>query len=113
LRPLVAEFAAEHAVSDRQFVQLLCGLRICFPSVGITVSTRESRRFRDAILPMGVTRMSAGVSTAVGGHGGEPSTSQFEIADERDLGQMKADLLRLGYQAVMHDWSHRLQTTGT
>lgn len=57
---------------------------------------------------MGVTKISAGVSTAVGGHIGDGSTSQFEIADPRTLEQIKADLHKMGYQPVMHDWSNRL-----
>lgn len=113
MRPLVASFDVEHEVSDRQFVQLLTAFRIAFPTVGITVSTRESRRFRDAVLPMGVTRMSAGVSTAVGGRASEGSTTQFEIADTRTVDDMRHDLLRMGYQPVMHDWHHgMLSSTG-
>ncbi|MBD3241481.1 MAG: 2-iminoacetate synthase ThiH [Chitinivibrionales bacterium] len=108
IRPLVSTFPIEHEVNDRRFVQLLTALRIFYPTAGITVSTRESRRFRDAVLPMGVTRMSAGVSTAVGGRASEGSTTQFEIADTRDVARMRADLLRMGYQPVMHDWHHSL-----
>jgi 2-iminoacetate synthase len=108
MRPLVADFAVEHAVNDRLFVQMLTAFRICFPTAGITMSTRESGVFRDAVLPMGVTRMSAGVSTAVGGRATPGSTTQFEISDTRDVARMKADLLRMGYQPVMHDWHHSL-----
>jgi 2-iminoacetate synthase len=108
IRPLVGDFPIEHPVTDREFVQLLTAYRIAFPTIGITVSTREAAPFRDAILPMGVTKMSAGVSTAVGGHTGKSATGQFEIADTRSVDEMKADLLRMGYQPVMHDWSHRL-----
>ncbi len=108
MRPLVREFAIEHPVDDRRFVQILTALRIVFPTVGIVISTRESQRLRDAVLPMGVTRMSAGVSTAVGGRAGKASTGQFQIADTRDVGRMKTDLLRMGYQPVMHDWHHAL-----
>lgn len=107
MRPLVADFPIDYPVSDKLFVQLLTALRIAFPTVGITVSTRESRAFRDAILPMGVTKMSAGVSTAVGGRsGGHASTAQFEIADTRTVEQMRSELQHMGYQPVMHDWHH-------
>ena len=104
MRPLVAEFEVACPVSDRAYVQLLTAFRLVFPTIGITVSTRESQEFRDNILPLGITRMSAGVSTAVGGHAGEASTAQFEIADTRSVDQMRLDLMRLGFQAVMHDW---------
>jgi 2-iminoacetate synthase len=52
--------------------------------------------------------MSAGVSTAVAGHTGRDATPQFEIADGRSVAEMKEDLLRLGFQPVMHDWNASL-----
>jgi 2-iminoacetate synthase len=52
-----------------------------------------------------VTKMSAGVSTSVGSHSDEPSTSQFEIADTRSVDEMKSDLIKMGFQPVMHDWN--------
>lgn len=110
LRPLAGDFETEWLVDDRRFVQMMTALRIYMPSAGITVSTRESESFRNSILPLGVTKMSAGVSTAVGGHGANPSTSQFEIADTRSLERMKTDLKRFGFQPVLHDWnSHYLR----
>ncbi|NLW31644.1 MAG: 2-iminoacetate synthase ThiH [Fibrobacter sp.] len=107
LRPLSGEFHSEYIISDQKMVKMLTALRNFLPSAGITISTRESPEFRDAILPMGVTKMSAGVSTAVGGHTQNPSTVQFEIADRRDVTTMKSDLLEKGYQPVMHDWNNR------
>ncbi len=111
LRPMVREFDPYSKVSDKLYVQMLVAARLFLPRCGITVSTRESTEFRNAIAPLGVTKMSAGVSTAVGGHGMESgSTSQFEIADNRTLAEMRRDLAGLGFQAVMHDWnSHYLQ----
>lgn len=108
LRPQAGEYVAQNVVSDRQYVRMLVAMRLFLPFAGITVSTRESESFRSAIIPLGVTKMSAGVSTAVGGHTGDASTSQFEIADVRTLEQVKADLQNLGYQPVMHDWSSKL-----
>jgi len=108
LRPLAGEFDSPHSLDDRQFVQFLTATRLYLPFAGITVSTRESAEFRNAILSIGVTKMSAGVSTSVGSHSGNPSTSQFEIADTRSVEQMKTDLHKMGFQAVMHDWSNQL-----
>jgi 2-iminoacetate synthase len=106
LRPQAGEFSTEHMVSDRQFVQMLAAMRLFLPSAGITLSTRESERFRNAVLPIGITKISAGVSTAVGGHSGDcSSTAQFEIADSRSVLQVKSDLLKSGFQPVMHDWN--------
>jgi 2-iminoacetate synthase len=109
LRPMVAGFVPPYPVDDRLFVQILTAIRLFIPRCGITISTRESREFRNAIAQIGVTRMSAGVSTAVGGHGGEAlSAAQFEIADIRSLDEMRSDLAGMGFQAVMHDWNSRL-----
>jgi 2-iminoacetate synthase len=105
LRPQAGEYLSEYIVSDRQFVQMLAAMRLFLPSVGITLSTRESEQFRNAVLPIGITKISAGVSTSVGGRAGGHSTSQFEIADSRSVAQVKSDLLKLGFQSVMHDWN--------
>lgn len=108
LCPLAGAFETPYMITDRQFVRMITAFRLFLPTVGITISTRESAAFRAAVLPMGVTKMSAGVSTEVGGHSGEGSTAQFEIADTRGVAAIKADLLAAGYQAVMHDWSSQL-----
>ncbi|HUI90977.1 MAG TPA: 2-iminoacetate synthase ThiH [Chitinivibrionales bacterium] len=106
LRPMVRDFEPYCKVSDRQYVQLLLAARLFLPRCGITVSTRESKPFRNAIAPLGVTKMSAGVSTAVGGHAaGAVSTPQFDIADVRSLEEMKKDLVALGFQPVLQDWN--------
>ena len=107
IRPLTGEFSAPYPIDDAQFVQTILATRLFLGTVGITISTRESARLRNALLPLGVTKMSAGVSTAVGGHSSAPSTTQFEIADSRTVDAMKADLLSLGYQPVMQDWNSR------
>ena len=108
LRPQAGNFTSTHFINDRQFVKMLTALRIFLPSVGITLSTRELPSFRNAVLPLGVTRMSAGVSTSVGGHSGYDSTPQFEIADNRDVPTICNDLLNAGFQPVMHDWNFAL-----
>ena len=106
LRPMVRDFEPYCKVSDRLYVQMLVAARLFLPRCGITVSTRESKQFRNAIAPLGVTKMSAGVSTAVGGHAKNiPSTAQFDIADARSLDEMKTDLAALGFQPVLQDWN--------
>jgi 2-iminoacetate synthase len=75
------------------------------PRLGITISTRESARFRDRLLPLGVTRMSAGSCTAVGGRTDKASsTGQFDISDERSAPEMVDMLRRAGWQPVFKDW---------
>ena len=91
-------------VSDRDLVQAMTALRIFLPRLSVTISTREAPDFRDNILPLGVTRMSAGVSTAVGGHAKPGDTGQFEISDGRSVDEVCRMLRARGYQPVFKDW---------
>jgi len=104
MRPHAGAFQPARPVSDRELVQAMTALRIFLPRLSITISTRETPEFRDNILPLGVTRMSAGVSTAVGGHAKAGQTGQFEISDSRSVAEMTAKLQSLGYQPVFKDW---------
>ena len=105
MRPHAGAFQPDYPVNDRNLVQILTALRIFLPRVGITISTREDKNFRNNILRLGVTKMSAGSSTSVGGRISEDEkTGQFEISDERSVAQMAADLKNLGYQPVFKDW---------
>ena len=99
-------------VSDVNFVQIITALRCFLPQCGITLSTREPAWLRDRLIPLGVTRVSAGVSTAVGGHASQRQPAdtvneekpQFAIADERSVAEMADALYRMGYQPVFADW---------
>ena len=104
--PHEGEFEVTHGVDDRHLVQYVTALRCFLPSAGITCSSRESAFMRDHLVPLGVTRVSAGVSTAVGGRATEDlhNPGQFEITDHRSLEQMMADLSANGYQPVLKDW---------
>lgn len=105
LRPHVGSLWQQSDVSDRHFVQILLALRLFLPRVGITISTRERAGFRDRLIPLGVTKMSAGSCTKVGGRlHQEANTGQFDISDERDVPTMKAAIERLGYKAILKDW---------
>jgi 2-iminoacetate synthase len=106
------EFKPDFTVDDRTFVQYMTALRLFMPGAGITVSTRESAPFRNAILPLGPTKMSAGVSTAVGKSSGQVSDAQFEIADGRSVEEMKKDLLSYGFQPIIVDWNYILCSGG-
>lgn len=70
LRPCAGEFQALTLMTDRELVQLTCAFRIMFPDVGIVLSTRESPRLRDGLIPLGVTMVSAGSHTEPGGYTG-------------------------------------------
>ena len=105
MRPHVGGYPPGCIVEDRHIVQAMTALRLFMPRVGITISTRESARFRDRLLPLGVTRMSAGSCTAVGGRTDKAgSTGQFEISDERSVPEMVSMLRNAGWQPVFKDW---------
>ena len=104
--PHEGEFEVQHPVDDRHFAQYVAALRCFLPRSCITCSTRESAYMRNHLLALGVTRISAGVSTKVGGRSTAPQDNpgQFEITDKRSLTAVCEDLANLGYQAVLKDW---------
>lgn len=108
MRPQEGEYTPQHPVSDKELAQLVIAFRLIFPSVGITMSTREPKNIRDGLVPLGVTKVSAGVSTSVGGHSEGESSTQFEIADNRSVEEMSASLKSHGFQPVMHNWNLKL-----
>ena len=100
-------------VGETQLCQVLCAYRIFLPFVGITVSSRESARFRDGIVKIAATKVSAGVSTGVGDHedkytgkavGEEAGDEQFEINDDRSFDKMYEDIEKGGLQPVLNDY---------
>ena len=100
-------------VHERQLCQILCAYRIFLPFVGITVSSRESAEFRNGIVKIAATKVSAGVSTGIGDHetkysgkesGGEQGDEQFEINDSRSLDKMYKDIANEGLQPVLNDY---------
>ncbi|HZQ57653.1 MAG TPA: 2-iminoacetate synthase ThiH [Acidimicrobiales bacterium] len=105
LRPAAGGYTPAVAVADRDFVQLLCALRLALGDVGIAVSTREPAWLRDGLVPLGVTLMSAGSHTEPGGYA-EPSEAepQFEISDDRSPEEVAAALRARGYDPVWKDW---------
>jgi len=105
IRPNVGGFTPKYDVQDRHLVQVILALRLFMPRCGITLSTRESPDLRDNLVPLGITKMSAGVSTEVGGHTEDSSgTGQFEISDQRSVPEIKEMLLSKGYQPVCKNW---------
>lgn len=105
IRPSVGGFKPNVIVSDKDLVQFIVASRLFINRAGISISTREDSRFRDNILPLGVTKMSADSNTSVGGHTQENSDSaQFVISDGRNLDDMMDAIKNLGYQPVLKDW---------
>jgi len=92
-------------LDDHHFVQLLCALRLLLPDVGLVLSTREAPAFRDAVVGLGVTHLSAGSHTEPGGYTGPSDAEpQFSVADERSPAEVAAVLRGAGYDPVWKDW---------
>ena len=100
-------------VHERQLCQVLCAYRIFLPYVGITVSSRESAEFRNGIVKIAATKVSAGVSTGIGDHESKytgketdevQGDEQFEIDDNRSLDKMYRDIAEEGLQPVLNDY---------
>lgn len=100
-------------VHEKQLCQVLCAYRIFLPFVGITVSSRESATFRNGIVKIAATKVSAGVSTGIGDHeskysgkeqDGNSGDEQFEIEDGRSLKAMYDDISDEGLQPVLNDY---------
>jgi 2-iminoacetate synthase len=133
LRPCAGEFQPLTRLSERELVQLVCALRLFLPDAGLVLSTREPAQFRDGLIPLGITMISAGSHTEPGGYtraGNEKlhhtergrivelaegssewasgATGQFEIADGRSPSEVAERLRRLGYEPVWKDWDAAL-----
>ena len=107
LKSSVARFNPPHAVSDKELVQMLCALRIFIPTLGLVLSTRESAKLRDNLIPLGITQLSAESKTNPGGYRARVgSEEQFEVVDKRSLAQVAAKLKTSGYEPVYKDWDH-------
>ena len=93
-------------VSDDDMVRIICAARVLFPRMGINLSTRELARFRDHVFPLGVTRMSAGSATTVGGYAQSllGNDAQFSVNDDRSLAEIKTMLISKQYDPVITDW---------
>ena len=100
-------------VHEKQLCQIICAYRIFLPFVGITVSSRESASFRNGIVKIAATKVSAGVSTGIGDHESKYSgkeadvtqgDEQFEINDDRSLDRMYRDIADEGLQPVLNDY---------
>ncbi len=99
-------YTSQAPVTDKNMVQILTAFRLFMPRGGINISTREKPYFRDNAIPLGITNMSAGCTTAVGGHTKDDSTKQFEIADTRSVKEVQKLIYNKGYQPVFKDWQH-------
>ena len=91
---------------ERQLLQIMCAYRMFLPFANITISTRERAGFRDNVIDICATKISAGVSTGIGGHTdeAEQGDDQFEIADTRTVDEVLKAICERGLQPVMNDY---------
>ena len=91
----------ENAISDEIFQKIVAVIRISVPYTGMIISTRESQRSREKVLALGVSQISGGSRTSVGGYATEElpeeNSAQFDVSDHRSLDEIVAWLLKLGY----------------
>ena len=105
LRPAEGIIEPNFIMTDKDMVQLICAYRLWNEDLEISVSTRENEKFRDNIISLGTTSMSAGSKTNPGGYVVDPeSLEQFETSDERPATQIAKIILNAGYQPVWKDW---------
>lgn len=111
LRPAcgVPRDAFPHLATDKNLVQMMLALRLCFADAGLVLSTREPAGLRDRLVRLGVTKMSAGSRTNPGGYSRPQNGSkQFEVEDARSPSTIAAMLKSLGLEPVWKDWDRAL-----
>ena len=106
LRPIINDATVNpHAVHETQLLQVILSYRLFMPCAGITISTRERAGFRDHIIGMAATKISAGVKVGVGGHEEEAKgDEQFEISDPRSVDEVRNMIRSRGLQPVFTDY---------
>lgn len=105
LRPFSGGLEPKVEMNDRELVQLICAYRLFNEEVELSISTRESANFRNNIIKLGITSISAGSKTNPGGYAVESeSLEQFEISDERSPAEIAKIITQQGYEPVWKDW---------
>ncbi len=103
------DFSPKYLISDAEVTQFILAFRLMFPDIGISLSTRERAEFRDHLLPLGITQMSAESMTSPGGYSGFDEEAQFETTDHRPLATIQSHLTAVGYEPVFKDWDATLR----
>lgn len=105
LRPAEGIIEPNFIMEDSDLLQLICAYRLWNEDLEISVSTRENEKFRDNVIPIGVTSMSAGSKTNPGGYVVDvESLEQFETSDERSAAEISSIISSKGYEPVWKDW---------
>ncbi len=105
LRPCEGALQPKSIMSDKQLVQLICAYRLLNSEVELSLSTRESEHFRNNVLPLGITSVSAASKTQPGGYANnEKALEQFAISDERSASAVAQAVKARGFEPVWKDW---------
>ncbi|WP_413285543.1 2-iminoacetate synthase ThiH [Vibrio sp. MA40-2] len=105
IRPCEGSITPKSNMSDKQLVQLICAYRIFNQQVELSLSTRESPKFRDNVLSLGITNMSAASKTQPGGYASnQEELEQFAISDERSALIVADSIMKAGLHPVWTDW---------
>lgn len=110
LRPCAGGVELKSVMTDKQLVQLICAYRIFNQEVELSMSTRESETFRDHIIKLGITSISADSKTDPGGYANpKQNLEQFEIHDKRTTQEFIKQIKDQGYEPVFKGWDSILQ----
>lgn len=107
IQPIKDKNFAQCNIDDATFIKIICLTRTLFPRVGINLSTREPEHIRNNILELGITKMSAGSNTSVGGYtqiSKDQQDPQFDIEDQRSVNQIISMLKQRQFDPVLTDW---------
>ncbi len=105
IRSTLQNFAAPYPVSDLEFIQLICAMRIAFPEAELVISTRENSQLRDQLVYLGINTMSAGSKTSPLGYTQpQENKGQFEVEDNRNPQEVSSALKNQGFDAMWKDW---------
>ena len=106
----------DNGISDEIFEKIVACIRVAVPYTGMIISTRESQKVREKVLELGISQISGGSRTSVGGYAEEEaedeSSAQFDVADHRTLDQVVKWLMDLGYVPSFCTASYREGRTG-
>ncbi|NII84232.1 2-iminoacetate synthase ThiH [Pedobacter sp. SG908] len=109
LRPFSGGLEPKVVMNDKELVQLICAYRLFNSEVELSISTRETQTFRNQVIKLGITAISAGSKTNPGGYQVAPqSLEQFEISDERSAQEIAAMIRKQGYEPIWKDWDRSL-----
>lgn len=107
LRPAEGTVEPNFVMEDKDLLQLICAYRIWNEDLELSISTRESEKFRNHVIKLGATSMSAESKTNPGGYAvDKQSLEQFEISDERSMQTIRNVIKEAGYDPVMKDWEN-------